>query len=322
VLAGVSRGRARTREQVFAAAHELEYTPSGVARSLKLRVTHTIGLVITDIENPFYPELVRAIEDRAHELGYSLLLGNSVEDPDREAAYLDLLASRRVDGVIVAAAGVAERHAATLAASAIPAVLVNCETADGSLPAAVSDNRGGGRLAAEHLLGLGHRRLGVVTVAQLDRSAIDRVAGVRDALEAAGIDGSTLACAAGERTVSGGQDAMHRLLARRPAVTGVVSHNDVMAIGALRALRAAGRRVPLDVSVVGFDDIELAAYVEPPLTTIRQDTALLGRWGVDHLVAQLDARARPRAADASAVVRAGVRLVVRATTGPPPRDAR
>ncbi len=303
---------------MLAAAQALEYQPSGVARSLRLRVTHTLALVITDIGNPFFPELVRAIEDRAHERGYALLLGNSVEDADREAAYLAMLGSRRVDGLIIAAAAIPEHHARLLARTRLPTVLVNCELEDGSLPAARSDDRAGGRLAAEHLLGLGHRRLGVVTVDRAGRAAADRTGGVRDALTAAGLDSDDLAVVWGAGTVSGGEEAMGTLLARRSDVTAVTCHNDLMAIGALRALRAAGRRVPTDVSVVGFDDIELAGYVEPGLTTVAQDTLLLGRWSVDRLITQMAASAEGLGGQRAPAVRVPVRLVLRATTGPPP----
>ena len=244
VLSGVSAGRPRTRERILAAAAALDYRPSGVARSLKLRTTQTLGLVITDIQNPFYPELVRAVEDRARELGYALLLGNSVADPDRELAYLELLAARRIDGLIIAAADIPERHAAWLARTPLPVVLINGETTDGSRPAAISDNAGGGRAAAEHLLALGHRRLGLVTVARPDRASRERVEGIRQAVRDAGLDPGTLAIAEGVRDAAGGEAAMTELLARAPQITGVLCHNDLMAIGALRAARAAGTRRP------------------------------------------------------------------------------
>ncbi len=164
LLSGRSKGRGDSRERVLAAARDLDYRPSSVARSLKLRTTHTLGLLITDIQNPFFPELVRAIEDRARERGYVVLLGNGGNDPDREAAFLELLEARRVDGVVIASSGLTQRHARWLERARVPTVLVNSESPDGSHPAAMSDNQGGGRLAAEHLLGLGHTHLGMVTV--------------------------------------------------------------------------------------------------------------------------------------------------------------
>lgn len=122
-------------------------------------------------QNPFFPELVRAIEDRARDRGYVVLLGNGANDPEREGAFLELLASRRVDGVLVATSGLRHRHAQWLGRAGLPIVLVNSETRDGSAPAAMSDNQAGGRLAGEHLLALGHRRLGMVTVSLHDPAA-------------------------------------------------------------------------------------------------------------------------------------------------------
>jgi LacI family transcriptional regulator len=231
---------------VLRAAEELDYRPSDVARSLKRRATRTLGLLITDIQNPYFPQLVRAIEDRAHELGYALVLGNGTDDPEREAAYLESLASRRVDGVLIAASRLTRRHARSLERLRVPTVLVNCATPGGAWPSVMSDNRGGGRLAAEHLLALGHRRLGLVT--------------------------------------------------EHPEVTGIVCYNDAAALGVLRAVRAAGRRVPDDVSVVGFDDIDLAAYAEPPLTTLGQDIRGLGRWGVERLLEDISGPEPPPSA--------------------------
>lgn len=315
VLSGRSRGRPASRARILEAAAALDYRPSDVARSLKRQATRTLGLVITDIGNPFYPELVRAVEDRAWAHGYALLLGNSVGDPARELAYLELLAARRVDGLIVAAADVPERHAAWLARTRLPVVMINGESVDGSRPAAMSDNLGGGRMAAEHLVRLGHRQLGLVTVEAPDRAARERVDGMREAMTAAGLEPVDLAVEVGSRDVVGGEAALAALLQRRPGTTGVLCHNDVMAIGALRGARALGRSVPEQLSVVGFDDIDLAAYAEPPLTTMAQETAELGRWGVDRLLALL---AGERGADAGPALRIPTRLVVRGSTGPAP----
>jgi DNA-binding LacI/PurR family transcriptional regulator len=290
VLSGVGGARPATSERVVAAARDLGYRPSGIARSLKLRTTRTLGLIVTDIENPFFPQLVRAVEDAAQADGYALLLCNAADDPEREAAYLDLLVDRRVDGVIIAASSLGARHGEWLAAPPLPVVLVNAPGSEVALPSVTSDNRSGGRIAAEHLLALGHRRIGVLTAGPRNPDASLRLAGISDALLGAGLDPLGLATAAGEATVTGGERAMALLLDRAPQLTGILAYNDLMAIGALRALRAAGRRIPEDVSVVGFDDVQLAAYLEPPLTTIAQATADMGRWAVERLRDLLAAR--------------------------------
>jgi LacI family transcriptional regulator len=328
VLAGLGHARPETRDRIMAAARDLDYRPSGVARSLQRRSTQTFGLIVTDIENPYFPELVRAVEDAARAEGYTILLCNAADDPERESAYLDLLVERRVDGLIIAASSLGVRHREWLTSSPLPVVLINTTAVDVDLPSIQSDNRAGGRLAAQHLLDLGHRRFGYLMPPPRNVDAPERLAGVRDALEAAGPGAEPIAVASGAPLVGGGEAAMLELLDRAPATTAVLAYNDLMAIGALRALRRRGRSVPGDVSVVGFDDVALAAYVDPPLTTLSQSTAEMGYWAVERLTERVRARAestgpgeavddQPRAAR---VVMLPVRLEVRGSTGPAPRD--
>ena len=149
VISGSVAGRPQTRALVLAAADALGYRPSAVARSLKLRTTQTLGLLVTDIQNPYYPEIVRAVEDAAFERNLAVLLCNGADDPAREETYLDLLVDRRVDGIIIASSGLQERHGAWLARRSMPVVLVNWAAADVPLPAILGDNRAGGRLATE-----------------------------------------------------------------------------------------------------------------------------------------------------------------------------
>ncbi len=321
VLAGLGGARPATRERVITAARELEYRPSGIARSLKLRTTRTFGLIVTDIENPFFPQLVRAVEDAARDRGYALLLCNAANDPDRESGYLDLLAERRVDGVVIAASSLGGRHSEWLANPPLPVVLVNCAAPGVRLPSISSDNRAGGRLAAAHLLALGHRVLGALTAPPRNDDAPDRLAGVRAAVRAAGLHPtSALQVAMDEAGVAGGERAMRVLLGAQPGVTGVIAYNDLMAIGALRALRAAGRRIPRDVSIVGFDDVDLAAYVDPPLTTIVQSTAEMGRWAVERLAALSGDTAHEVTPARRRSVVLPVRLEIRGSTAPVARD--
>ena len=334
VLSGSVKARAATRERVLSAVRELGYRPSGVARSLKLQRTQTMGVIISDVENPYFAEMVRAIEDVARELDYALLLCNGAEDPEREAAYLELLAERRVDGIVIATGGVGKRHARWLAHAPIPVVMVNTETPVPGVPTILSDNRDGGRLAGELLIRLGHRELGHLAAPAAHAAAAPRLAGVRDALKAAGLGGDCLAIAEGDGHVAGGERAMFELLDSAPGVTGVVCYNDLTAIGALRALRASGRRVPADVSVIGFDNLDLSAYVDPPLTTVVQQKQAMARWAVERLVGII--KAGPRRLDEGAgragsaavgpgsgakekVLRLPVTLLERESTGPAPR---
>jgi LacI family transcriptional regulator, galactose operon repressor len=310
VLAGVGRARPETMGRVRAAARELGYRPSGIARSLKLKTTRTLGLIVTDIENPYFPELVRAIEDAARGDGYAVLLCNADDDPEREAGYLDLLVERRVDGIVIAASSLGARQREWLSEPPVPVVLVNT-IADGvALPSIASDNRAGGRMAVEHLVGLGHRRIGHLTA--FPRSdAPERLAGAQDAMVAAGLPPAAMMVVAGDPGVAGGERAMRTLLESAADVTAVFAYNDLMAIGAMRACRATHRRVPDDVSVVGFDDVDLAAYVDPPLTTLAQSTAEMGRWAFERLARQL---AEPGESGPREMIRLPVRLEVRQST--------
>ena len=310
VLAGVGRARPETQARVLEAARELGYRPSEVARSLKRRSTQTLGLIITDIENPYFPQLVRSVEDAARAAGYSVLLCNASDDPEREASYLDLLVERRVDGLVIAASSLGARHGDWLTAPPIPVVLVNTAAPEADVPSIMSDNEGGASMVTRHLIDLGHQRFGYLMPPPRNVDAPERLAGVRKALRDAGIPSDALQVARGEALVWGGEVAAGQLLDRAPETTAFIAYNDLMAIGALRALRRRGRRVPAEASVAGFDDVALAAYVDPPLTTIAQRTEEMGRWAVARLVGE-----DPLGPSS---VRLPVDLQARESTGPAP----
>ncbi len=259
---------------------------------------------------------MRAIEDAARAAGYAVLLCNADDDPDREAGYLDLLVERRVDGVVIAASSLGAHHREWLASPPLPVVLVNTVAEGVALPAIVSDNLAGGRLAVEHLFELGHRRIGHLTAPRNPDSG-DRLAGAREAFSTARRSARDLVVARGEPGVAGGEGAMRELLAGTPDLTAVFAYNDLMAIGAMRAIKASGRRVPQDVSVIGFDDVALAAFVDPPLTTMAQSTAELGRWAFDRLSRSLSTwrgPGGPGTASPEDLVRLPVRLEIRQST--------
>lgn len=311
-----------TRSRVETAARELSYRPSGVARSLKLRATRTIGLIVTDIENPYFPQVVSAVEDAARERGYSVLLADGRRDPERELESLDLLGEREVDGLIIASSGLTNRHRDRIREVPCPVVIMNSESTVAAVPAVLSDNISGGRLAAEHVISLGHRHIAYVAVRHAANSAVlERLQGVHAALGGplAG-DVGPLRLVEGDGTVAGGDAAARRVRTIAPEVTALLCYNDLTAVGVMRGLRALGLGVPADVSVVGFDDIEIAPLVEPSLTTVRQSTDEMGRWAVASLFERID---HGREAAAGSIEgepgenrRLPVMLVERDSTGP------
>jgi len=311
-----------TRRRVEDAARSLRYRPSSVARSLKLRHTDTLGLIVTDIENPFFPQVIRAVEDAARGHGYAVVLADGRREPEREIRSLENLAERQVDGLLIASSALTERHRAWIAERPSPVVIINGESRLPSVPAVLSDNVAGGRLVAEHLIGLGHRRMTYLAApAGLNVAVSERLRGVRSVLRGTDIPAGSLDRVDGDGGVEGGEQAARLALQRRPETTALICYNDLTAVGALRALRSLDRRVPEDVSVVGFDDIELAPYVVPALTTVRQDVAAMAAWAVETLLALIADASSPARPEGDAALtppreRVPVRLVVRESTGP------
>ena len=313
VLAGIGNPKVETSGAVLAAVEALDYRPSAVARSLRMRRTNTFGLIVTDIQNPFFPELVQAADDAARKVGYSILLGSAAFDEHRAVHYLDLMADRRVDGMIVASSQVAEESWRWLSESPVPVVVVNAEPANVPITVITSDNRAGLRTAAEHLIGLGHRRMAYVRGLEGITADQPRVEGFRAACRDAGIPDADLIELRGDAQFAGGERAVSELLSSGGDVTAIACHNDITAIGALRALRAARVRVPADISVVGCDDIAAASWVVPALTTIAQQKAEMGRMAVERLLAMLDTR---EGGIVPETIRVPMVLQVRESTGP------
>jgi LacI family transcriptional regulator len=288
VLAGIGHPRPATSAAVNDAVAELGYRPSGVARSLRLRRTRTLGLIVTDIQNPFFPELVQAADDAARAIGYSILLGSAAYDEHRAKHYMDLMVDRRVDGMIIASSQLSGESLDWLLSAPIPAVAVNAEPGDLAVTVITSDNEGGSHQAVEHLVGLGHRRIAYVMGAPYFTAAVPRYTGFREACASAGIPIADAPAFQGEGQYESGVRAAAEILGSAPAVSAIVCYNDLTAIGVLGELRARGIRVPDDISVVGYDDIAAASWVTPPLTTIAQPKAEMGRLAVERLASAMD----------------------------------
>ncbi len=313
VLAGIGNPRPDTAAAVMLAVSELGYRPSGVARSLRMRRTRTLGLIITDIENPFFPELVVAADSAARSRNYSIILGSAAYDEHRAMRYLDLMVDRRVDGLIIASSQLSHETWKWLGSSPVPVVVANAEPGGLGVPVITSDNAGGMRLAVEHLVGLGHRKLGYIRGHEGFTADTPRIEGFRAASADAGLAASDLVEVRGDGQFEGGEHAMAELLTSHSAVTGVVCHNDVTAIGAMRAIRTAGLHIPRDISVVGCDDIAAASWVTPALTTVAQQKAEMGRLAVEHLALALD---NPGQVGAAETIRIPMILRVRGSSGP------
>jgi len=309
VLSGSPRVLPTTRARVLEAIAVLDYQPSSIARALRLQRTRTVGLIVTDITNPFYPEVVRGFEDAAERLGLGVFLSNAAEDPDREARSLALLQERRVDAVVVAAGGLRHRQADALRSFPVPVVIVNASSPDPRIPAVLSDSRAGGRMAAQHLIDLGHRRLVyVLGPREADETPV-RLEGAREAARSS--QGVTLDVVQGDGHLSGGTAAARAVTLAGTPPFAFICHNDMTAIGAMHGLSEAGLGIPGDASVIGFDDIALTEYTVPPLTTVAQDKYAMGRRAVEILDRMLAGEA------VSGTERLPVHLITRGSTARP-----
>lgn len=282
------------RAAVLAAVEQLHYVPSALARALKCRSTGTIGLIIPNNTNPYFSEVARGIEDSCYAAGYSVILCNSDDDPVKQREYLNVLLTKRCDGLILSA--LADRDGELLHKMKVPAVLLDRAPSDLSLDAVAVDNRAGGLLAARHLLELGRRRIACIAGPQEVGISNERIDGVRGALHDAGVAFDAALCRHSDFSSAGGYVAALALLAlpaeQRPDA--LFCCNDLMAFGALRAAAELGIAVPGQLAVVGFDDIDLASFVHPPLTSVAQNTRELGHITAACLLARIADPALPR----------------------------
>jgi DNA-binding LacI/PurR family transcriptional regulator len=272
-----------TRERVLTAAHRLGYEPNDLARSLHGKATGTIAVLVPDITNPFFPELVNGVQEVANAHGRLLLLCQTSENTAIAVQELLHLRRKRVDGVVLVG-GLAGGEDLSSALAGMPVVTVDRDTTIDGAWVVRSNHRLGGRLATEHLIELGHERIAHISGPMGLSVAQDRSDGYREALEEAGLAYDESLVVEGDFLEQSGYDALRTLRRRRREFSAVFCGNDMMAIGALRALDEVGLTVPQDVSVVGFDDIHLASYLRPGLTTVHQPIQTLGRRAAELLI--------------------------------------
>lgn len=308
VLNGSSHAvREATRRRVLEAVRRLDYYPNRLARSLLRRQTAVVGLLVPDVSNPYYASILRGIEDVAHQHGLAVMLCNTDRDPTKQRHYLQTLLEHRVDGV-VAAGGTFTREDLRMVGGRLPVVAVGRHPSE--VPCVRVDNVQAAYQACQHLLALGHTRVGFLAGPHSSLTARDRVRGYRLALRKAGVEFRSAWVAWSEFTAEGGYRAAREVVSAS-RVTALVASNDQMALGALRALWELGLRVPADVSLVGFDDTPVAAAAVPALTTVAIPAYELGRRAMELLL-------RVRAGEAVADVVLAVQLRVRESTAPPP----
>jgi LacI family transcriptional regulator len=299
------------REQVLKAIAKLGYHPSDVARSLRTRRTQTIGLVIPDITNPYYGEMAQAVEEVSFEHGYTVILAHSSHSPERELRYAQMLRSKQIDGAIFLPVTPDLEPLYMLKRAGIAVVVL--ERIVPGYSCIIADEHRAGFLATQHMLDLGHRRIGCIVLAGDSTSSVARAEGYRTALLEAGILPDKNLVVECDYGYGAGEMAAREFLELSERPTAVVAHNDLMAIGAMKAFTESGCRVPGDISVIGFDDIAAASYVQPPLTTIAFPKRQMGKQAIEVLLRLL----RSDQGVAPIVTKLDIALVVRGSTEQP-----
>jgi LacI family transcriptional regulator len=275
------------RQRVLSAMERLDYRPNTLARSLRRGISHTIGLITPDNSNPAFAEFSRTVETVGFGAGYSVILCNSDGQLEKELAYINVLLAQQIAGIIFIAASSQSEHIALITEHDVPVVIADRQITGDDADEVLVDNYKGGCLAAEHLLGLGHQRIGCITGRPDTSPSAERVRGYRDTLEAAGLRADESLIVKGNFRYDGGADGARQLLHLERPPSAIFACNDAMAIAAMASVRQMGLSVPDDMSIVGFDDIAMASYTSPPLTTVVHPFADMARVSTELLIEKL-----------------------------------
>jgi DNA-binding LacI/PurR family transcriptional regulator len=303
---------ADTAEKVWAAIEELEYYPNGQARSLVSGRSRLLGLIVSDITNPFFPEVIKGFEDVAVEQGFDILIGSTDYDTQKMSGCVRRMVERRVDGVAIMTSEMDNHLIDQLARRKVPMVFLDVATPREGIANIVVNYERGINEAVDHLVTLGHRRIGFVSGPQQLKSAqIRRLAFLRS-LSRYGIHEDDRLIVEGDHKVGGGLAAIGHLLRLDEKPTAVLASNDLTAIGMMRGIQAAGLTVPGGMSVVGFDDIWLAQFTDPPLTTVRLSRTELGQRAFHALVP--DSASTTEGGQNSTDLTVDTNLIIRETT--------
>lgn len=302
------------RQRVQEAAARLQYRPSRVAKSLRRQKTETVGVLVPQLDQPFFSKLTFAIQQRLLGDGYYTLVGSSIEDSEAEAAYIEMLVGQRVDGVVIVPTGTNSGNVERLLNYDIPVVMVDRDIPQlTDLDRVMCDNQGGAFTATQHLLELGHRRISFIGGPAYSEPVKARQRGVEAALKTHGMALSPDQFITGQLPqFEMGYTAARDLLRQSPRPTAIFAFSDVTAIGAIHAANELGIRIPEDISIIGFDNIPMAAYTYPELTTVSQPIQAMGRAAGDLLMKRIQG-------DTSSVQRITLEtaLVIRKSTAEP-----
>ncbi|MFG2305813.1 LacI family DNA-binding transcriptional regulator [Actinacidiphila glaucinigra] len=309
--------RPDTRARVLEAVAELGYRPNAVARSLRTDQTRTLGLVISDVLNPFFTELARSVEDEARALGYSVIIGNADERPEQQDHHIRTLLDRRIDGLLVSPTDGGSPLILDAVRSGTPMVFVDrwIPGIGNDVPVVRTDGFDAVRDLVAHLHGLGHRRLAIIAGPAATTTGRERVRAFREALAAFGLPLPDEYIGQGDFQADSGRRAMARFLDLPVPPDVVFAADNLMALGAMDEIRARGLRVPDDIALAAFDDIPWFLHTDPPITAIAQPTGDLGRAAVRSLIDRVEGRPAPS-------VTVSARLVVRRSCGASERSPR
>ena len=287
VLSNTGKVKKETTEKVLEAIKQLNYQPNILARQLRTLETKTILVVVPDISNPFFSKVLRGIEEVADENGYQVLLGDTINKPEHEIAFLDILRQKKADGMILLTAR-SNREFLEQLAKEYPIVLA-CEYIEGAeIPTVSIDNISSARKITEHLIQLNHERIATITGPLHVVLGRDRLKGFQQAMKQNGLQIEPCLVQEGDFTLESGCNQMLKLLALENPPTAVFAANDEMAMGAIKTIKSKGLNVPNDIAVVGFDNIKFASIFEPALTTISQPTFEIGEKAIDLLISLIN----------------------------------
>lgn len=301
---------AKTRAKVEAATTELNYVPNSLARSLRSNRTHILALLLADIANPFWTTIARGVEDVANRQGFSVILCNTDEKEHKQKEYLSVLLSRRVDGFLLAPTAAASASVQMIQQQTVPVVVIDRTLANSNVDTVRGDSYGGAYRLTQHLLALGHQRIAVLTGPAHISTAVERVAGVVQALKDAAQPIDEELFLYGEFAIESGYTMAHKVLSAGP--TAIVATNNFIAIGIGRCLREKQIRIPQDISVVGFDDVPVSWNSTPFLTVAVQPAYELGYCATELLLKRIQGTAPDTYQD----MVLPVEIIIRQSTGP------